>query len=352
LVEDELIIAKTLLHKLSKLGYEAPFHAETGEQAVQMALEWRPDLVLMDIKLRGGVDGVQAAERIRSRIDVPVVYLTGYADDATIGRAKVTEPFGYIIKPVETQALRSTIELALYKHAMDRRLRESEERYRALAAQLQRVREEERLQIAREIHDDLAQTLTALQFELAALPGLVAKAAPSIRQAVESHVQTMMARLSQVVDAGTNLMSRLRPPALDDLGLVAVLEWYCSEFSRTMGIPCELDFPGRDVPLDKDRAVAAFRIIQEALTNVGRHARASRARVSLRLVGNLLELCVSDDGIGIREEDIAHPRSFGIMGMRERATLSGGEFWIEGDPERGTRVTARLPLSSEREESP
>ncbi len=126
IVEDESIVALDIRSRLSRLGYAVPAIASSGEQAVRRAAELSPDLVLMDIQLKGEMDGVQAAEAIRTQLDTPVVYLTAYADSKTLERAKLTEPFGYILKPFEERDLRTTIEIALYKHGMERKLKESE----------------------------------------------------------------------------------------------------------------------------------------------------------------------------------------------------------------------------------
>jgi PAS domain S-box-containing protein len=127
IVEDESIVALDIQRRLIRLGYDVPAIASSWEEALQIVTQTFPDLVLMDIKLRGEVDGVEAAERIRSHSDVPVIYLSAYADEETIQRAKITEPFGYLLKPFEETELHTTIEVALYKHAMEKRLRESEE---------------------------------------------------------------------------------------------------------------------------------------------------------------------------------------------------------------------------------
>ena len=129
IVEDENIVALNLQTRLKSLGYQVAGMASTGEDAVKKCAETMPDLVLMDIMLRGEMDGVAAADQIREKYHVPVVYLTAYADDVTLERAKVTEPFGYMLKPFEVKEIRTTIEIALYKHRMDRLLQESEERY-------------------------------------------------------------------------------------------------------------------------------------------------------------------------------------------------------------------------------
>ncbi len=128
IVEDEGIVALDIRNTLVKLGYAVCAQATSGEAAIQKAGQTSPDLVLMDIRLRGEMDGLQAAEQIRSRFDIPVVYLTAHADEATVQRAKITQPFGYLLKPFEEGELHTAIEIALYRHQMDKRLRESEER--------------------------------------------------------------------------------------------------------------------------------------------------------------------------------------------------------------------------------
>lgn len=131
-VEDESIVAMDIKHRAENLGYEIIDVAAAGEEAIEIARERLPDLILMDIVLKGKMDGIEAAKIIREELDIPVVYLTAYSDEKTLNRAKLTGPFGYIIKPFEDRELHSAIEVALYKHKMDSKLRESEERYRTL----------------------------------------------------------------------------------------------------------------------------------------------------------------------------------------------------------------------------
>ncbi len=132
IVEDEAIVARDIAQQLAMLGYEPVAQTSSGEEALELADQLRPELVLMDIRLAGKIDGVSAAETIRDRFAIPVVFLTAYADDATLERAKVAEPFGYIVKPFQARELRSAVEMALYKHQAEARLRNSEERYRAV----------------------------------------------------------------------------------------------------------------------------------------------------------------------------------------------------------------------------
>ena len=131
-VEDDNIVVLELRDRLQSLGYAVSAVASFGEEAIEKAAETRPDLILMDIRLKGDIDGIEAAEEIRARSDIPVVYLTAYADEDTLQRAKVTEPYGYIIKPFEERELHIAIEVALYKHKAEEALRESEKRFREL----------------------------------------------------------------------------------------------------------------------------------------------------------------------------------------------------------------------------
>jgi PAS domain S-box-containing protein len=132
IVEDDVIVANNLHDRLAGLGYFVQGIAASGEEAIARVAETRPDLILMDIRLRGDIDGVACAQEIRSRYDIPVVFLTGYADEKTLQRAKLSDPYGYILKPFEVRDLHTTIEMALHKHLMEKRLRESEEKYRSL----------------------------------------------------------------------------------------------------------------------------------------------------------------------------------------------------------------------------
>jgi PAS domain S-box-containing protein len=131
-VEDEGIVAMDLQHRLISMGYTVPALAASGQDALKKAAELRPDLVLMDIRLRGGMDGIEVAEQIRDLLDVPPVYITAYTDEDTLRRAKITEPFGYIVKPLDDRTLRSTVEMALYRCKTERQLKQSEAWLRAI----------------------------------------------------------------------------------------------------------------------------------------------------------------------------------------------------------------------------
>ena len=139
LVEDEIIVAADVKNRLENMGYSVLGIFDTGEEAIQKAGELKPSLVLMDIVLKGEMDGIDAAQNIRELYDIPIIYLTAYSDEKTLERAKVTEPFGYVLKPFEDREIQSAIEMAIYKHQMEKKLKKSEEKYRKLVEKFLRV---------------------------------------------------------------------------------------------------------------------------------------------------------------------------------------------------------------------
>jgi PAS domain S-box-containing protein len=603
-VEDESLIAEDIQERLKSSGYEVPAVAHSGEEALQKAAGTRLDLVLMDIRLRGGMDGVETARLLRERHNLPVIYLTGEADDTTLLRAKVTEPLGYLLKPIDEKRLYSTIEIALYKHRMESRLRrierwfattlrsigdavivsdtnglvtfmnpiaesltgwksaeaagkpanevyrivdahtrspiesrvaealregvmvsptnctlllsrngmetpvddsaapvrdaagnitgvvltfrdvserkraeqalqESEERFRllvegvqdyaivlldpagrvaswnpgaerllgyrareiigqhcsrfftphdirrgkpegalklamtdgrveeegwrvrkddsrfqanvittalrdeqghvvgfakitrdvterkqaekqlrdsgeqlrALAAYLQSIREEERTRIAREVHDELGQALTGLKMDLAWLEKKFSEASdPAAVRRLREKMKAMPELVDSIISTVRKIATELRPGVLDDLGLEAAIEWQIQDFQSRTGIKCAFASNLKDIPLDRERATAVFRIFQETLTNIVRHAQATRVNIRLERRGSELVLEVQDDGRGMSGRDRSGGKSLGLLGMRERAMMLDGVVRIVGRRGKGTTVGLHLPL--------
>jgi len=221
-------------------------------------------------------------------------------------------------------------------------LKNSREQLRALSAHLQSVREQERTSIAREIHDELGQALTGLKMDLSWLQ----KNLGQERKVLSKKLRTMSKLMDETVQTGRRISAELRPGALDDLGLAAAIEWQLQEFQTRTGIRCKLNSEvGEELDLGPDGSTAMFRIFQETLTNVARHAHASRVAVTLTQPEGSLLLRVRDNGRGITSTEIAHPQSFGLIGMQERIHLLAGEISIEGAPGKGTMVTVKVPLS-------
>jgi PAS domain S-box-containing protein len=221
-------------------------------------------------------------------------------------------------------------------------LRSTGERLRRLASGLQAVREEERTRISREIHDELGQQLTSLRLDLSWLQGKLVNAEVELLQRCRS----MLSLTDAALDSMHRIASRLRPPMLDDLGLEAAIEWQGREFSAHTGCACDLELEVGETNLDPGAQTAVFRVLQEALTNVARHAEANHVEVLLERDGSHLVLRVSDDGKGISEEDLTRAGSLGLLGMHEWATSLGGEVLVQPGPETGTMVSLRIPLQS------
>jgi signal transduction histidine kinase len=221
-------------------------------------------------------------------------------------------------------------------------LRPSQEQMRRLAASLQAAREEERADLARELHDDLGQTLTALKLEL----GRTATALKDVR--LDPPVMDRLQSLVGLVEIGVAMVKRiatkLRPPALDHLGLAEAIRWEAATFQSRSGLRCHVVAGKHRTALTAKQQTAVFRIFQEALTNVVRHAQASAVRVRLTETDSTFELHVSDNGRGITRAEIADAGSIGLLGMRERARQAGATLKIAGIPGKGTVVTVSAPL--------
>ena len=222
-------------------------------------------------------------------------------------------------------------------------LEQSRAELRALAARLQAIREDERTRIAREIHDELGQALTALKLDLAWLESK-RPAGKRNSEAVRVTDASITARIDETMQIVRRIASELRPSVLDQLGLEAAIECLVQETAQRTGIAVTLhadDFPR----LPDEIASHAFRIIQEALTNVTRHAKATRVDVSVRRAGAFIILGVEDNGVGFTPQSLSGLRSLGLVGMRERALACGGTLLIRGEPGQGTGIAVTIPVA-------
>lgn len=224
-------------------------------------------------------------------------------------------------------------------------LQASREQFRALADRLQSVREEERTRIAREIHDQLAQELTWLKISLSWLSRRWSEPADAARdKGIQTELKMMIEVADRVITSVQRIATELRPVVLDSLGLSAAIEWQAREFEARTGVRCDVSLPAQAPQLDRERSTALFRILQESLTNVARHARASLVQVALDYQPDQIGLSVRDNGQGIEPARLRDPHSVGLVGIRERALLLGGGCEIFGGPGAGTTVQVRLPL--------
>ncbi|HYC36446.1 MAG TPA: response regulator [Usitatibacter sp.] len=330
--------------------------AISGEEALRRVLEDDFAAILMDVRMPG-IDGFTTAKLIRERNrsrHTPIIFLTAAQEDlSTSFRGYQAGAVDFIVKPVIPEVLRSKLAVFVGLHDMNRmlsaelaersmteqRLRTSEENLRALAAHLQSVREEERIHIAREIHDELGQALTGLKYDINALAKSVATGGA---EAIGDKPAHLCQQIDRIINSVRRIASGLRPEVLDEIGLAAAVEWQAREFQRRTGIRCLVEIsPGFHDP-DKERSTALFRIFQELLTNVARHAHATRVSVHLA-DDEFLALKVEDNGRGIQEQEFESPRSLGFLGLRERVLAFGGSIEVKGRQGEGTTVSVAIP---------
>jgi len=306
-----------------------------------------PDLLLLDYSVPG-FDGLSALEAARERApQIPAIFVTGTLGEEVVIEMLKSGATDYVLKtrlsrlvPAVQRAMREA-GVRNERRRAEEKLRRSLEQLRALSVYLQYVREDERIRISRQVHDELGQALTGLKMDLYWL----ANRLPKKFRSVHEKTRAMSTHIDETIQTVRRIATELRPGILDDLGLVAAIEWQAQEFQKRTGIECVVTSDLKETILDQDLNTAFFRIFQETLTNIIRHAQASRVEVHLQQEESTLVLEVKDNGRGISEAELNDTRSIGVLGMRERAALLQGEFQITGVPGQGTTVTVRIPLA-------
>ncbi len=238
----------------------------------------------------------------------------------------------------------SHIDITERKRA-EEEISKSHEELRMLANHLQNIREEERNHLAREFHDQIGQSMTALKMDLSLLLRTISDEKQDVpRKLILKELQSMQKLVDETSQLLWAIITELRPQMLDDLGLVATLEWEAQRFESRTGISCEFKSTAGDIPLDSKKSIALFRIYQEALTNITRHAHATIVKSGLQRDGEMLVLAIKDNGCGISIDEQFKQKPFGLIGMRERAMALGGQLKISGIAGGGTTIIVRVPL--------
>jgi PAS domain S-box-containing protein len=246
---------------------------------------------------------------------------------------------GYLLRIWGTQ--RDETERKMFEEEIE----SSRSQMRSLVAHLHSLREKERANIARELHDGLGHGLTALKMDASWLSKRLQNAgAEGVRAEMTARLRKMTELVEQTIAVARNLSTELRPGVLDKFGLPAAVEWQCREFARRTGLTCQCHVPEDDPPLSAEHSTALFRILQEALTNVARHAGARCVKVYLQIADGLVTLVVRDDGRGVTEDELAAPASLGLLGMRERAEGLRGTLKVAKGLYGGTIVKASIPF--------
>ncbi len=351
-VEDDPGYAKLIMALLKDYNRAVmkPTHVTKLASALKRLKTETFDVILLDLNLPDS-RGFATFEKIHgSSPSIPIVILTGISDEELGIVAVQRGAQDYLGKgEVEGNLLARTIHFALERkriemersNAVDE-LESSRRKFRNLSAHLQELREAERKNIAAELHDELGGLFTAIKMELSLMTSNTSDCTEKVGRAGAS--------LAKLADTGIETVRRisteLRPDILDHLGLISAIQWYVSEFQKRTRIRCKCLTSNEDIHLNKNRATAAFRILQEAMTNVARHSGATRVSVEVRKEGETVIIKIDDNGKGINEEKINNPFSFGLLGMQERSFYLGGELRIKGTPNKGTTVMVIIPVSA------
>lgn len=347
LLEDNTPHAELVEHFLNEAGLKFQLtRVEVREDFIAELEQRLPDMILSDYALPS-FDGYAALAIAKEKApNIPFIFVTGTMGEEVAIETLKNGATDYVLKtrlarlgPAVNRALRESADRRERDLAEDK-LRRSLDQLRALTKYLQYVREEERTRIAREVHDELGQALTGLKLDMS----LLSNQLPKNTKGLQEKTKTMIAHIDTTIQTVRRIATELRPGILDSLGLVAALEWQANEFQMRTSIPCTVTSTVNDTEWAPDFQTVFFRIFQETLTNVIRHAKASRVDVELAEEDAHLVMKVRDNGRGISAEELASTRSLGLVGMRERAILIGGEVTLQGAPGKGTTVTLRVPV--------
>jgi signal transduction histidine kinase len=339
IVDDSPSARETLLAALDGHGYQL-VTAENGSEALQVASQIRPDVILLDVMMPG-MDGFEVCQRIRSMpelAEVPVVLLTALDDHASLLRGLEAGADDFFSKPIERKELlvrvRTITRLNRY-----RTLAEQREKLSEMAERLVSAQEEERLRISRELHDDLGQALTTHLLAIRNLQGDLSVPVVTMFESLENIYQQSYEIFVKI----RRLAHDLRPPVLDTLGLKLSLETYCREFTARTHLPITLEIDPVLPEFIDVYNVILYRVLQEALTNIAKHAQASRVWVELNVEDNTINLIVQDNGRGLQPTE---NKGIGITGMQERLSLVGGNLLLHSPSEGGTILSASLPMKT------
>jgi signal transduction histidine kinase len=333
---DALLIKEMLTEAKS-----APFLLEWRDR-LNAGLQWLTengaDVVLLDLGLPDS-QGFDTYAKIYAQFpEVPIVVLSGLHDESVAVGAVRDGAQDYLIKgQIDGKLLFRSMRYAIERKQTSTALQQSHEQLRSLTMHLQSVREAERASLARAIHDELGQLLTGMKVHLLWFTKKYAG-----QKDIVDKAQLLLHLVESAAKSTKRMCTDLRPSILDHFGIGAAIEWQAEDFQTAMGIECKVTVDPQDLVLDEERSIALFRIFQEALTNVLKHANATKIAVSLKEEEERILLEVSDNGKGISKDDISKPHSFGLLGMRERVYPWRGNVSIS-KPYGGTRIEVSIP---------
>lgn len=343
IVDDDPTAREALVAILEGEGYELQ-QAKDGIQALRMLKQLQPDLILLDVMMPA-MDGFEVCRRIRDTpplAEVPIILLTALDDRDSLLRGIESGADDFLSKPPDRRELvarvRTITRLNRYRTLMEQR-----ENIRRMAERVVAAQEEERQRISRELHDDLGQALTTHLITLRNLQQDLSLP----RQNLFERLQSLYNQSYEIFGKIRSIARDLRPPVLDALGLRVAMQTYCTEFTRRTHLPVIFEAEDSLPELPDAYKITLYRTLQEALTNVVKHAHASQVWVDLSMDDDQLTLTIQDNGIGFGEEKPRPSNGIGLAGLRERITIAGGTLSLSSTPKRGTILSAQFPWSSD-----
>jgi signal transduction histidine kinase len=368
IVDDAPVNLGVVVDYLESFGFGIRI-ARSGEMALKRVQHDQPDLILLDI-LMPGMDGFETCRQLKTlqaAKDIPVIFMTSLTSVEDKVKGFKVGAVDFVTKPLNQEEVLARVkthlrlrDLALSLQEKNRQLETNSqverdqlfeaislqrEQLRALNQKLTAVQEAERRQLARELHDEMGQALTAISINLAAITqDLPASCAPGLHERLNESKMLADQTLEQIRELSANL----RPAMLDDLGLEPTLRWYIKRYAQRTNLDLKLEVNGLQERLPADVETALYRIFQEALTNVSRHAHASAVQLYLQRKGPAIVARIEDNGDGFDAAQVLNhklpPHGTGLLGMQERVALLGGTLTLATEPGQGTQLTLQIPL--------
>ena len=331
--------------KKAKMNYVSE-SVETEHDFLSTIKNFVPDIILSDYSLPS-FDGMKAFKLFKEqKLMIPFILVTGNISEQLaldclnegIDDFILKTSFGRIPKAIKRAIEKKNIEKE--KERISIELVESQIQLRKLVNEIQIAREDERAHVAREIHDALGQELTALKMDV----GFVIHKQEASNHAAIKKLNEMLLLCDGIINTVRRLSSELRPAIIDDLGLIAAMEWKCNDFEEKTNIPCQFISTIKERKFENSLSINSYRVLQESLTNIIRHAKAESVVVTVSDSDTDLCLEIVDDGVGIKTEELNSRKTLGILGMKERASLLGGVLNIISNKDKGTHIILMLPL--------
>lgn len=346
IVEDDPLAGAALASALERPEYQVVGLAATGTGALEVFHKQTPDIILMDIQLEEEMDGIETSRRILATHNIPVVFVSALEDEKTINEAKRVTPYGYILKPYNPGTVHAAIQIALRLFERDREIALARRLLADYARKIETVREEERTRCSRDIHDVLGQKLTAVRMNLSWLK----KRMSGEKAEIAEHFAATDELLQEIVDLVKDIAGMLRPTQVLEFGVVQAIRHEMEFFSIRSDAACTVRLTGETTDLSRSDELMLFRIFQEALTNISRHAHPRKVTVSLDTGTEGTVLLVEDDGDGFDEAKLRDRKALGLISMKERAEALSAKLTITTAPGRGTSVRISVPKGSKSDE--